>query len=274
MLLKGTVGLAAILLPFTNACPDHNLHQKRQSDSELDWSYGNGDNANNWGHINPDYETCAIGTQQSPVSLYGLEGYSERHTPKFDYPSSVEGVFANSGNSLIFTVTPPDDITTLPSVRFQESDDSDPEEVYLIGWHTHAPSEHIVDGQKAKAEMHFVHVDADENFRSVFSFLINPSNGTQSAFFDQLDQPFPPIGSDNERTSKVDLNLALNDIGGFDKFWTYHGSLTTPPCTEGLRWFVAKEPLLVDNDMLQEILRVSMYSARPVQQMWMQGVNE
>ena len=122
--------------------------------------------------------------------------------------------------------------------------------------------------------MHFVHVDADENFRSVFSFLINPSNGTQSAFFDQLDQPFPPIGSDNERTSKVDLNLALNDIGGFDKFWTYHGSLTTPPCTEGLRWFVAKEPLLVDNDMLQEILRVSMYSARPVQQMWMQGVNE
>lgn len=72
----------------------------------------------------------------------------------------------------------------------------------------------------------------------------------------------------------LDPSLALEDVGGFEEFWSYQGSLTTPPCTEGIRWFVASQPLYVDNDTLESILAVSRYSARPTQQRWMHAVNE
>lgn len=68
--------------------------------------------------------------------------------------------------------------------------------------------------------------------------------------------------------------LALRDVGGFQKFYSYKGSLTTPPCTEGLRWFVSHEPLYVDDDTLQSIEAVSKYSARPTQQRWRHALNE
>lgn len=124
--------------------------------------------------------------------------------------------------------------------------------------------------------MHFVHADAQGNPRSVLSFLIQPSprNRTQSRFFNQIPQPFPSLDAEHQRPMRLDPTLAIQDVGGFKKFWSYEGSLTTPPCTEGLRWFVSQEPLYVDNDTLQSILGVSRYSARPSQQRWMHGLNE
>ena len=85
---------------------------------------------------------------------------------------------------------------------------------------------------------------------------------------------FPSLNSTGHSEMSMDPSLALEDVGGFQKFWTYQGSLTTPPCTEGIRWFVASQPLYVDNDTLQSILAVSRYSARPTQQRWMHAVNE
>ena len=124
--------------------------------------------------------------------------------------------------------------------------------------------------------MHFVHVDADGNPRSVLGFLIKPSpdNSTQSSFFNQIPQPFPDIGSEEHVDMTLDTNLALEDAGGFDKLWSYKGSLTTPPCTEGLRWFVSQEYLYIDDETLQAILGVSRFSARPPQQRWRHELNE
>lgn len=124
--------------------------------------------------------------------------------------------------------------------------------------------------------MLFVHADAEGNPRSVLGFLIQPSpnNRTQPGFFNQIDQPFPALGSEEERTMTLDPNLAIEDVGGFKKFWSYEGSLTTPPCSEGLRWFVSQQPLYVDDDTLQSILRVSTYSARPTQPRWLHRLNE
>lgn len=124
--------------------------------------------------------------------------------------------------------------------------------------------------------MHFVHADAEGNARSVLGFLIQPSpqNRTQSKFFDQIPQRLPTLGSEDVAAMRLNPRLVLQDVGGFRKFWTYKGSLTTPPCTEGLRWFVSQEPLYVDDETLQGILAVSTYSARPTQQRWTHALNE
>jgi carbonic anhydrase len=210
---------------------------------------------------------------QTPLRLSRDFGYANSHKPAFNYPSSANGYLVNSGTSLSYTLSDDDDYSLLPSFRFAE--DVENEEVYLVGWHLHAPSEHLIDGKSTRAEMHFVHNDADGHIRSVLAFLIAPSgsNGTQSAFFDQIPQPFPLLGSDDEKEFNFDPSLAIEEVGGFTEYWTYRGSLTTPPCTEGLRWFIAAEPLKVDNDMMEQILAVSMFSARPSQALWMHELN-
>lgn len=122
------------------------------------------------------------------------------------------------------------------------------------------PLKHMINGQHARAEMHMVHADENGDPRSVVALLILPaiSNET-SAFFDQLPESFPAIGSEDSETLELDPSLALDDIGSLKRFWTYKGSLTTPPCTEGLRWFVSQTPLYVDNETIQKILGASRY---------------
>ena len=210
---------------------------------------------------------------QTTLGLSRDFGYTDSHKPTFDYPSSAKGCLGNYGTSLSYTLSDDDDYSLLPSFRFAE--DGEEEEAYLVGWHLHAPSEHVIDGKSTRAEMHFVHNDADGNTRSVLAFLIAPSgpNDTQSAFFDRIPQPFPQLDSDDEKEFNLDPSLAIEEVGGFTEYWTYKGSLTTPPCTEGLRWFVAAEPLKVDNEMMEQILAVSMFSARPVQSLWMHDLN-
>lgn len=71
----------------------------------------------------------------------------------------------------------------------------------------------------------------------------------------------------------LDMHQALQEVNTFSDFWTYRGSLTSPPCTEGIRWWVARNVLFVGHAQMREILRGSTYSARVEQEVWMHGVN-
>ena len=64
------------------------------------------------------------------------------------------------------------------------------------------------------------------------------------------------------------MPLALKEVGNLKNFWTYKGSLTTPPCSEGLRWWVAGKVLEVSDAQMQALLGVSTYSARVEQMVW------
>lgn len=71
----------------------------------------------------------------------------------------------------------------------------------------------------------------------------------------------------------LDMAQVLSEVANFSEFWTYEGSLTSPPCTEGIRWFVARNVLFVGVDQMREVLRVSTYSARVEQEVWQHGIN-
>jgi len=106
--------------------------------------------------------------------------------------------------------------------------------VYLRGWHIHAPADHSVQQDRSKAEMHFVHCDEFGIDKAVVAMRIDPGNAP-SPFFSQLP---PMIGFnelDVENTTRMDPGLALASVGWFNEFWTYKGSLTSPPCREGIR---------------------------------------
>ena len=148
----------------------------------------------------------------------------------------------------------------------------DNETVYLRGWHIHSPADHSVGGDRSKAELHYVHVDAKGHERAVLAIRLDPGNGN-STFFSQL----PPMISYRERQTQqaltLNMELALQNVNYFNEFWTYRGSLTSPPCHEGIRWFVARTILFTSVDQMQDILRASTYSARAEQEVWLHEIN-
>ncbi|KAF5868937.1 putative carbonic anhydrase protein [Botrytis fragariae] len=265
--------LAATLLSAVMACPDHDLSSQslmKRADGPADWAY---DAAYNWGMINENYTTCQTGTQQSPIHLTTSTGYSKTHAPTFNYSTSTSGSLYNWGYGPAFSLTSNvTDLSGNPSMTF------DNETVFLKGWHIHAPADHTIDSARSKAELHFVHATASGAERAVVAFMIDPipfGTVANSTFFDSF--PLSSIPSFSDATTRIPLDLdlkqALTEINNAKDFWTYEGSLTSPPCTEGMRWFVAGKKMLVGTEQMQEILAVSTYSAREEQGIWGHNIN-
>ncbi|KAL9588535.1 MAG: hypothetical protein Q9203_002661 [Teloschistes exilis] len=267
------------------SCPDNSKrqysHLVKRADNTADWTY---DIDYNWGALRPEYALCQIGTQQSPIPLSLATGSSQYHRPTFEnYDRNVSGNWTNWGYGPEFNLAhPPNDYTGLPSVSWGD------ETAYLLTWHIHAPADHPVDGDSSRAELHLVHVKADGDYVAVFGIRIDP--GTTAAddnpFFAQLPQPIPfvttpgispeedPPGIEVVQDVQMDIGLALDSVDRFDEFWTYRGGLTSPPCAEGLRWFVAQKVSVTSTDQMREILGACTFSARSAQPVWLHGVNE
>ncbi|PNS19159.1 hypothetical protein CAC42_1895 [Sphaceloma murrayae] len=252
----------AALLPAALACFEgHNLETQRiharqvggpvtpRTPNSYDWDYEDQD----WAAIKPAYQICSTGTQQSPIALNSRNGYATTHKPDFsaNRVSKRKGFFYNGGHGVYFTLDHPSgDYTTLPSMKF------DSETVYLGGWHTHTPAEHTVNGAKPQAEIHFVWYTGSGSPRAVVGFHIY--GGAQpSRFFSQFPTPWPGVDvQDKQVELTIDLAPLESVANGFRRYWTYQGSLTTPGCSEGLRWFFNANRFGVSNAQLQEILRV------------------
>lgn len=269
-MLLNALSTLAVVLPVALACPHESTHYKRQIANETivnpEWAY---EASYNWGRLDPMYATCQTGTQQSPIALSLNNGLSLNHIPRFsNYSSNVTGTWRNWGYGPAFSLSR-DDITSNPSVGY------DNETLYLVGWHIHAPADHSVGGDRSKAEMHFVHADASGHEKAVLAFRLDPGN-SDADFFSQLP---PMIGFNEtdaayEQTVSMNLELALQSVLYFNEFWTYQGSLTSPPCREGIRWFVARQILFTGVEQMQAILGASTYSARAEQEVWQHRINE
>ncbi|KAH0399555.1 carbonic anhydrase, partial [Aureobasidium melanogenum] len=269
MLLKSLPALAA-MLQATFACPHELYLYKRQATNQTietpEWAY---EASYNWGRIDPMYQLCQTGTQQSPIALSLNNGLSLNHIPTFhNYTGNTTGTFRNWGYGPAFSLSR-NDLTSNPSFTY------DNETVYLIGWHIHAPADHSVGGDPEKAEMHFVHADAEGHEKAVLAFRLDPGN-SKASFFSQLPPMigFNETGIEHQQEVSMDLDLALSSVLHFNEFWTYQGSLTSPPCHEGIRWFVARQILFTGVEQMQAILGASTYSARAEQEVWQHRINE
>jgi carbonic anhydrase len=275
MILSSLFVLAA-LAPAILSCPQHDYVQParlrgRQNPTDPganstrnDWAY---EASFNWGKINSAYRLCQTGTQQSPIALSLGNGLALNHVPAFKYDGSIAGNFYNWGYGPAFTLAHNCDWTSHPSFKYDE------ETVYLKGWHIHAPADHSVGGDRSKAELHLVHVDAEGHEAAVMAIRLDPGN-FDSPFFSQLPEM---IGFNNMGTiepATLSLEPALQAVQYFNEFWTYQGSLTSPPCHEGIRWFVARQILFTGVGQMQAILGASTYSARAEQEVWQHRINE
>ena len=152
----------------------------------------------------------------------------------------------------------------------------DDQTVFLKGWHIHFPSEHLVDGVRSRAEMHLVHVDAAGEPKSVVGVRIEPSSNVDagSAYLDELPENLIHFNDTSEIEGIMTNPMSIIDeVDGLSSFWTYQGSLTTPPCSEGLRWFIPKQPLMVSEAQMVKLLGSAKFSHRVEQTVWLHQIN-
>ncbi|KIW41536.1 uncharacterized protein PV06_07085 [Exophiala oligosperma] len=278
--MLSNIFLACVLTTTVLGCADHSnhlLHPHARRDLPIqeidpgrdhnDWTY---EVSSDWGYINPKYSLCQNGTQQAPIGLSTAQGFSQVHKLTFgNYAQNVSGNYFNWGYGPAFTPHyDKQSVSSLPNITF------DGVTGYMVGWHTHAPGEHPVDGRRGRAEIHFVHADAEGNYVGVLAMRINPSGNTDSKFVAQWPG-FIGFNETRQLTNvRQDFDQAMSEVGHFENFWTYMGGLTVPPCKEGIRFFMAEQILNVSNTQMQSILGMSAYSTRIEQPIWLQGVNQ
>ncbi len=210
------------------------------------WSYAGDTGPGHWGSLSPDYALCAAGRQQSPVDI-GQPAPADLSNLVFHYqPVPVEIV--NNGHTVQVNYAP-GSWMDVSGARYD-----------LAQFHFHSPSEHTIGGKHHDAEMHLVHKSKDGALAVVGVML---EEGSHNAQFDAVWRHLPAeAGAATRFDDKIDATTLLPDD---QRTFRYDGSLTTPPGTEGVRWFLMTEPVTLSKDQLTAFKRIHQGNNRPTQ---------
>jgi carbonic anhydrase len=210
------------------------------------WSYAGDTGPAHWGELQPDFKVCQLGLEQTPIDLAdGIGGqpaavaFAYRPLPlRIVNNGHTIQVNADAGSACV-----------IGGVRYE-----------LLQFHLHHPSEHLLSGKPFDLECHFVH-RSSEGALAVVGVFIRP--GTRNAALAPLFDAMPgKEGPEIRAAGAIDPAALLPRSGGW---FRYMGSLTTPPCSEGLTWTVFKEPIEASAGQIARFAGLFPGNARPLQ---------
>ena len=208
----------------------------------VQWGYEGDKGPEHWGDAFP---VCGKGKKQSPLNIIGPFEKS-KETLSVDYKEGPLKML-NNGHTIQVNIEPGSSLT-IGKESFE-----------LLQFHFHRPSEEQVDGKNASMVAHFVH-KSKEGKLAVIGVMLN--EGKDSAAVKTLWANLPPKEGEEFLPAKVTFNPASmlpKDMG----FYNYEGSLTTPPCTEGVQFYILKAPVDISKQQLAKF--PFKLNARPVQ---------
>ena len=213
----------------------------------IHWSYDGKGAPSAWGHLQPDFAACSEGKRQSPIDIQ--DGAKLELEPiKFDYKPAPLRIIDN-GHTVQVNFSEGSSIT-VSGLRYE-----------LKQFHFHKPSEERIDGKAYDMVVHLVHKSNDGRV-AVVAVLMEA--GAPNPFIAAL-WPHLPLESGRE----VSLPEVMVDLNGLlpetRSYFAYMGSLTTPPCTEGVLWLVMKTPVTVAAEQVGIFGKLYSMNARPVQ---------
>jgi carbonic anhydrase len=222
------------------------------------WGYEPNNGPDTWSSMNSEWALCAEGNEQSPIDLMSATEI-ELPAVEIDMPSEQEvnvlnqaGVIHELDNGHTIQINAKTGEKLTVGDKFYA----------LVQFHFHAPSEHTVDGEHFPMEMHFVH-QADDGALAVVGVLID--EGAQNPGIAPLWAQLPE-GPGTEKSVQIPAGFAdyiFPDVGS--GFYHYDGSLTTPPCSEGVKWYVKKTPTELSNAQIGAFTSIYNHNNRPVQ---------
>ena len=210
------------------------------------WSYSGDAGPQTWGGLKPEFSMCTNGQRQSPIDI--REGIAVDLEPvKFDYQASSFTVVDN-GHTVQVNVAPGSSIE-VSGRRFE-----------LKQFHFHRPSEERIDGRQFEMSAHFVHADAEGRLAVVGVLLAKgPVHPLVQTVWANL-----PLEKHSEQRARVLLDPAAL-LPTDRRYFTYMGSLTTPPCSEGVQWVVMRSPVAASPEQIDIFSRLYPMNARPPQ---------
>jgi carbonic anhydrase len=220
------------------------------------WSYEEATGPVKWSTLSPDWQICGDGRSQSPIDIEKTVK-SDLPMLRADFkPAALKIIHhehvadaINNGHSIQVNYTEGDTLT-VGDQQFQ-----------LLQYHFHSPSEHTVGGKHYPMEMHMVHKAADGKL-AVIGVLIE--DGSANAAFDPIWSNLPKSKAVEYHLEhvKVDIN---NLLPAKRSSYRYDGSLTTPPCSESVKWIIMTTPIQLSPQQIDAFRAIMRGNNRPVQ---------
>ena len=217
--------------------------------STAPWDYEGKRGALNWGKLDPDYKACSKGREQSPLDIHGAHLNKALQPIEFHYiagPVKLD----NDGHTVVAHLDA-GSYMVAGGVRYE-----------LIGFDFHHPSEVTVKGKFSDMEVHLLHKSADGKLAVISVRLVEDASSPNAV----LATLWPHLPTKAGASEKVAEMVNAGGLLPADRgYWTYEGSLTTPPCTEGVRWFVLEQELSLSRDQLRAFANLYKVNTRAAQ---------
>ena len=210
------------------------------------WGYSGAAGPDHWGELSTSYAACSDGHEQSPVDIPAGAPLNPASI-KFNYQPGALTIF-NNGHTIRA------DYAKGSSIEIEGKTYN------LLQFHFHAKSEHTLNGTAWPMEVHFVHQAADGEL-AVVGALINA--GAANAAYAPVLAHLPATEGDPETVGGVTIDAAAM-LPADRTYYRYEGSLTTPPCTEGVNWFVLHGGLEFSAAQIAAFTALFPNDARPV----------
>ena len=223
---------------------------------EHPWDYGEAHGPGHWGELKPEYAPCKDGHHQSPIDIRNPQK-ADLPPIKFDYQASPLDIIDN-GHTIMINYAPGSSISI------------GGKQYVLKQFHFHRPSEEKIDGKNYAMTLHLVHQDAEGKLAVVAVLL---ESGKNNDLIEDLWSHLPAEEGKEQvfKDIRIDVSRLLPGNRGY---YTFSGSLTTPPCTEDVTWYVLKEPVPVSDAEIARFSKLYRNDARPTQPLYDRVVME
>jgi carbonic anhydrase len=210
------------------------------------WGYAGEAGPENWSKLDPKFVLCTMGRNQSPIDLAGFVE-AELAPLAFDYKSTATEI-VNNGHTVQVNLAPGSSLK-VAGRRFE-----------LKQFHFHAPSENRVAGRQFPLEAHLVHADDDGNL-AVVAVMFASGNANPG-----LAKLWPVIPARDAKSALPAGISAASLLPAKRDYYRFSGSLTTPPCSEGVWWLVIKQPASVSKAQVDAFSKaIGFANNRPLQ---------
>lgn len=216
-------------------------------ENKVKWGYSEKNGPDVWHQLSPNYFLCSEGKNQSPIDIVDAKPVKLPDVT-FNYSPSTLNIL-NNGHAIEVKYSNGSYIE-FEGTRYK-----------LLQFHFHSPSEHTLSGNLFDVEMHLVHQSKDGKL-AVVGVLIE--KGNENKAFSSIWENLP---TDVGKVHKIE-NLSINAEHLIPKkrfFYRYDGSLTTPPCSEGVKWMLLTEPIEMSGSQIEALRSIIHNNNRPVQ---------
>jgi carbonic anhydrase len=226
------------------------------------WAYEGPRGAEHWSELDPAYAACNTGKEQSPIDIQNAER-ADLPALRFDSKSGPLQYLLNNGYTIrvnYHDAPGTGNFLTVGDQRYQ-----------LTQFHFHRPSEEYIHGKAYDMVAHLMYKDSDGKVVGVAVLLqAGKANPTIQKIWDHMPKTESKVLSDFSHEEQAVPGVDINPAGLLPSdtdtsYYMYMGSVTAPPCTEGVAWFVLKTPVEISAEQISAFAILYPHDVRPIQ---------